>query len=184
MLYVTTKKSYRTVRGMEIQMKKITALFLVFLTVILIGCVGQQETDVPDVKEEVIPPMTVRSGDEKVEPYVNPISSDTWSDGEWLTSDTPSFTEKLSECKDKIPNITYNSKFSVISNYGTSVQQMYVYDAESPSEKTLTNLSSLAELPAGNYYLSIIIIQKGDFIEAGNDSESTTSECVYYLVKG
>ncbi len=150
--------------------------------------VGDEEIDAQDMneKEEAEEALILLfSNEEETKPYVRWLWKQEWTGNNWLHSDAIPFAEEIDRYGKEIPEIIYDSDFSVSYKEGVSFLSVSVYEVESPFERIekYTDLSKLEELPEGNYYIGITVQEQGKFIEAEEKYEAVGYECIYWMIK-
>lgn len=175
-------------------MKKLTIMFLMLTAVLtLISCDNVQDTeattlisgfttDTASAEEASNSDVTITQGDDT---YI-PARHSEWSefydenhDG-WLAACGIELKIWLEDNEDPIPMLTYSDAISVDISENGSFEGISVYDSTGEYIGRKEDLTSLASLTSGEYFIAINVIWQGDYIEAWDRYERSSSEYVFF----
>lgn len=108
--------------------------------------------------------------------------SSTWTGNGWLAADGMSISYKLPLMYDELPAISYSSDFALQYNEYISFTDLSVFNYNLEQICFNVDMSYLNKLPEGEYYVSVDIVEQGNFIEEESAFEKKGYECVFKLV--
>lgn len=169
--------------------KKPLAVLLTLLCVLVfVGCSRSSENDGQTVPAEsgdlsgVL--VRVTSNGETIEPHPHFAYSCRLARGGMVEADgAPLQPAKLSELEadGSIPHLTYADDYSVTFGSSVEFRNMALYDENFEPLELLYKTTDPPELEAGDYYVGILVVEYGDYIEEWDTTEYTGWECVFRL---
>ena len=98
------------------------------------------------------------------------------ADGEPVSADDRGFVDSL-------PGVSYTDEFEVCLGENVTSSGFTVYDMDLSEILNGSKLSSLKELPAGEYIVEVSIKIRGDYVESVDRYNTSGYECWFKLTK-
>ncbi len=126
--------------------------------------------------------ITVTSNGETIAPYENFAFARSWAENGWLYADGIALLYQLPELADELPVVTYSDNFAVQYKSGVSFLRMSVCSEAFEQIEHNARLEYIKELPAGTYYIGIVVTFDGKYIESEGEAEYIAYECAFRLI--
>jgi len=119
--------------------------------------------------------LTIVSNGEKIKPYLHFAYSGSWNGTGFLCADGEDVGAVLPqlETDGQIPRAEYSGDFDVVLGDNATISHILLFDENFNPLDTAWNIADLSNLPAGNYYVGIVVNEEGDYIEKANEKEYT-----------
>ncbi|MBQ9992065.1 MAG: hypothetical protein IJP33_01405, partial [Firmicutes bacterium] len=114
------------------------------------------------------------------------LHASSYSNGYWIAADGAPFGYAFAGKENTLIEIEYSDDINILYEDETvSYSKINVYDNEMKSYDRGVSVKNLGALPAGTYYIGIMISHQGRYIDDGKypGYESSTSEYVFKLLK-
>ena len=130
--------------------------------------------------------LWLESNGEVFLPYDHWVWSDSYEeDGSGLCADgEPISTENYRDFVnfvDELPGVTYADDFEIFLDRDVTSRGFTVYGMNYSEVTRGSDLSKLAQLPAGEYIVEISIMIQGDYVEAADAYNTSGYECWFRL---
>lgn len=125
-----------------------------------------------DDPSEPIDLISITSGSETITPHRLLLWSETSTKNGWLSTDGMPLIEKLPEIAQDLPLIKYSNDFSVKYKDNVSFKWLSIHGEDFELLHDNVELSYLEKLPKGTYYIGIVVVEKGKYIEAEQEYET------------
>ncbi len=139
-----------------------------------------------DVKEEMNTeeePFRLLCNGEEQKPYIHYLSSKQWGGEGWLCGDGKNLEDNLSVVEKELTVLTFEEDLELELGENAELIQIAVLDTDLEAVVAGEDLSLLSELPVGNYYLTFLVTERGQYISEGQDYEMNTNQYIYKLTK-
>jgi hypothetical protein len=128
--------------------------------------------------------VTVSSGERTVNPYLHFAYSADWTGDGFLCADGAPVDGELKEWSEAsfLPEIVWSEDFTVTYADGVKFTHIIVFNEAREQQNHLYDLSDLAALSSGKYYIGVVVCQEGQYIEQAKESEYTGWACLFKLI--
>ena len=131
------------------------------------------------------PLLTVSCGGVSVEPYTAGRWAETWTGDGWLAADGEPVEASIREHGDEIPVLILDGELTLTLGKGASrsnpMLRVFDIDLNLLVRRDDKSFEALYELPPGDYWCSMVVTQRGDYVPSENRYESFGYDCVFRL---
>ena len=133
--------------------------------------------------------LTITSDGETIRPFMHFAYSSRWTGAFFINADGTPIEENMTEwAKDThIPLLRYSDNFSVTYAEGVKLYYIRIFDEtgkhpDNFHKAHLTDISQLADVKPGKYYVCLVVNREGAYIPETNSSESTGWDCLFRMI--
>ena len=128
-------------------------------------------------------PLTLIANGESIFPYQHFAYSGGWDGIGFVCADGLPLVDELEGlvAEALIPCVNYSQDFNVILGESVTTRDILLFDEAFNQLDTLSDISDLSKLEAGIYYVGIVTVKEGQYIEEVDQHEYTGWTCVFQL---
>lgn len=137
--------------------------------------------NIPSETENLV---LVSSGKITIHPFLHFAYSADWMGDGFICADGAPVDGELKDWSEasSLPEIVWSEDFAVTYADGVEFTHIIVFNEAREQQNMLYDISELATLSSGKYYIGIVVYQEGQYIEQAKESEYTGWACLFKLI--